>query len=284
MAMAEQQNAAEALQQIFLHRFGETLQVPQGQTGTQALLGLGQHRSHRRYSARPVEPALLRLLSASALSAPSKSDLQQADILNVTEPALRDALAALLPSMPWVRKAPVFLVFLANGRRIRKIAAQRDKPFANDHLDAFFNAVVDTGIVLGQFLVAAEAAGLGCCPISVIRNHASEVSRLLRLPDLVIPVAGLCLGYPADEGEISPRLPLSLTLHQNRFDDGDLASEVATYDQRRERFQPIQNQRSTDRFGRADVYGWSEDKARQYAEPQRQDFGAFVRGKGFCLD
>jgi nitroreductase/FMN reductase [NAD(P)H] len=31
-------------------------------------------------------------------------------------------------------------------------------------------------------------------------------------------------------------------------------------------------------------YGWSEDKARQYGVPQRTDFGAFVRGKGFKLD
>ena len=247
--MAEQQKAEEALKQTFLCRFGETLEVPQGQVGTRILLGLGQHRSHRRYARRPVEATLLRLLCACALSAPSKSDLQQADILNVTEPALREALAALLPSMPWVREAPVFLVFLANGRRIREIATLRDKPFANDHLDSFFNPVVDAGIVLGQFLVAAEAAGLGCCPISVIRNHASEVSRLLSLPDLVIPVAGLCLGYPADEGEISPRLPLSLTLHQNRFDDGNLAAEVAAYDRRRERLQPPQEQRAIDRFG-----------------------------------
>ncbi len=35
---------------------------------------------------------------------------------------------------------------------------------------------------------------------------------------------------------------------------------------------------------RRSLYGWSEDKARQYAEPTRTDFGCFVRGKGFRLD
>jgi FMN reductase [NAD(P)H] len=47
---------------------------------------------------------------------------------------------------------------------------------------------------------------------------------------------------------------------------------------------PYRNQRDPARFGAASFYGWSEDKARQYAVPLRADFGAFVRAKGFCLD
>ena len=60
----------------------------------------------------------------------------------------------------------------------------RNKPFANDHLDAFLNAAVDAGLVLMNFIRAAEAVGLGCCPISVIRNHIDEVAELLELPIL----------------------------------------------------------------------------------------------------
>ena len=47
---------------------------------------------------------------------------------------------------------------------------------------------------------------------------------------------------------------------------------------------PYRSQRDVARFGAASFYGWSEDKARQYAEPLRADFGAFVRAKGFRLD
>ena len=53
---------------------------------------------------------------------------------------------------------------------------------------------------------------------------------------------------------------------------------------RRAALRPYRHQREPERFGRAEFYGWSEDKARQYANPARADFGAFVRGKGFCLD
>ena len=67
----------------------------------------------------------------------------------------------------------------------------RGKPFPNDHLDLFFNATVDAAIVLATFVRAAEAVGLGCCPISVIRDHAPTISDMLALPDKVIPVAGM---------------------------------------------------------------------------------------------
>ncbi|NJM34133.1 MAG: NADPH-dependent oxidoreductase, partial [Rhodomicrobium sp.] len=66
----------------------------------------------------------------------------------------------------------------------------RGHPFANDHLDAFFNAACDAAIALTAFILAAEARGLGCTPISAIRNHAEAVSELLGLPDHVFPFVG----------------------------------------------------------------------------------------------
>jgi nitroreductase len=275
---------AGAIQAALSERFGEDLEVDQATRGLEELSRLAARRVHRRYLARDVEPALMRILCACALSAPSKSDLQQADIVIVRAKATRDAIGALLPEMPWLPQAPVFLVFLANGRRLPQISRMRGKPFPNDHLDLFFNASVDAAIVLATFLRAADAAGLGCCPISVIRDHAAKIGAMLELPDKVVPVAGLCVGWPADDGVLSPRLPLSTTLHEERFTETDLAGEVERYDRRRAETRPFRNQREPERFGQAEFYGWSEDKARQYAKPQRADFGAFVRGKGFHLD
>lgn len=265
-------------------RFGERIEADDTQPGLDELTRMAARRVCRNYTDKDVPADVLRLLCACALSAPSKSDLQQADIVIVRDPAKRHAIADLLPEMPWVRGAPVFLVFLANGRRVPKIAAMRGKPFPNDHLDLFFNASVDAAIVLATFLQAAGAAGLGCCPISVIRDHVRTVSALLELPAKVVPVAGLTLGWPAEEGAISPRLPLALTVHEDRFDDADLAQQIDAYDHRRAAVRPFRRQRDAARFGEAGFYGWSEDKARQYAVPQRADFGAFVRAQGFRLD
>ncbi len=256
----------------------------QGCQGLDELARIAGQRSHRRFEPRAVEPALVRLLCACALSAPSKSDLQQRDILWVRDQEKQRAITALIPDMPWIADAPVFLVFLANGLRLPAIAQLRNKPFPNDHLDLFFNAAVDGALVLATFMRAAAAVGLGCCPISAIRDRPDVVSDLLALPERVIPIAGLCVGWPAEAGGITPRLGLDATLHEDRYDTGDLARRLDAYDRRREARRPYRRQRAPERWGKAAAYGWSEDKARHYAEPFRTDFGAFVRGKGFRLD
>jgi nitroreductase/FMN reductase [NAD(P)H] len=273
---------AQTIRDCLSKRFGETIAVDDTLSGLDTLVRIAGRRVHRRYSDRPVDAALLRLLCACALSAPSKSDLQQADIVIVNK-ADQATIADLIPDQPFIRVAPAFLVFLANGRRLPELSRMRGKPFPNDHLDQFFNAAVDGGIVLATFLVAADAVGLGTCPISVIRDHSQRVSDMLKLPQRVIPVAGLCVGWPSEAGHLSARLGLESTVHQGHHDEGDLAARIDAYDRRRAAIHGYKP-RDPARWGEAAFYGWSEDKARQYGVPQRADFGAFVRRKGFCLD
>ncbi|MEL6748452.1 MAG: nitroreductase family protein, partial [Pseudomonadota bacterium] len=194
-------------------------------------------------------------------------------------------LGALPDSQGWVTGAPALLIFCGNNARQRAHHARHDLPFPNDHLDAFFNASIDAGIALATCVVAAEAAGLGCCPISTIRDAIDDVSAILGLPDHVFPVAGLALGYPARaQYERSPRLGLSATVHIDRFDQAAQGAGVTAYDARRAAQQPYAKQRDPDRFGHAPAYTWSLDKARQYSVAQRTDFGAYIRRQGFKLD
>ena len=280
--MSEKENLTR-MESATAERFGEKISAGAEQQGADSLARMLEHRSHRRYTAQAVHPELLKLLFACALSAPSKSDLQQADIVHVSAADKRKTIADLIPDNPWVRAAPVFLIFCGDNRRTRQVADLRGKPFANDHLDAFMNAAVDAGIVLASFIHAAEAAGLGCCPISSVRNHAQAVSDLLELPDWVFPLAGLCVGYPSEPGMITSRLQLDVTVHTDRFDESGVAGKIDAYDRRRYARQQYKKQRDVARFGTAELYGWSEDKARQYAKPERADFGSFIRGKRFNL-
>ena len=164
---------AKAITAALQHRFGEQIPVDENLAGLDELARIAGRKVHRRYLDKAVDPALLRLLCACALSAPSKSDLQQADIVILDKPE-QSIIADLIPDLPLIRTAPAFLVFLASGRRLPEIAKMRGKPFPNDHLDQFFNAAVDAGIVLATFLAAADAVGLGTCPISVIRDHSQR--------------------------------------------------------------------------------------------------------------
>ena len=257
-------------------RFGDAPNVPAEADVLEWMAARGVCRAYR---SDPVGSDLLRTLCGVALSSPSKSDLQQRDIVIVTDPATRTRLDQMT-GFDWQPAAPVLLVFCANHARFHECHRMAGVPMANDHLDGFFNAAVDAGIALAAFVSAAEHVGLGCCPLSVLRNHAAEVSELLGLPDRVIPVAGLTVGWPDRPPRIAPRLSLRATVHEDRFDP-DLETGIHEYDRRRG---APARQRLTDRFGEKADYGWSDDKARQYADPQRADWGEFVRGKGFRLD
>jgi nitroreductase/FMN reductase [NAD(P)H] len=273
----------DRIQRAVAERYGSQPTVIEDWPGLDELARMAEHRSHRKFAGRSVEAALLQLLFACAFSAPSKSDLQQADIVHVADRAKIKTIADGIPDMPWIADAPVFLVFLANNRRLRQIGEWRGKPFANDHLDHFLNAAVDAALVMMSFIRAAEAVGLGACPVSHVRNHPHELARLLALPDGVFPVAGLCVGYPAEPGRITPRLPLEATVHVDRYDETGIREKIDAYDRRRHALAPYRKQRYADRYANVDFYGWSEDKARQYSVPERADFGAFVRDKGFSL-
>jgi nitroreductase len=266
-------------------RFGQDVEldgeVPDDPWLHQVLL----RRTQRRYADRPVPESLVRLLLAAAFSASSKSDFQQASVIWLKDRGRRDRLAALFPDMPWIGAAPVFLVFLGDARRLEKLGELRGHKQPNGALEGFFNATVDAALALQTCTLAAETLGLGCCPISALRNHIATVGEILELPDKVFPVAGLCLGYPAQTGFISMRLPLDATVHIDRYDESGLEAGVDGYDRRRDTRHSLHDrQRAPERFGVAEFYGWSEDKARQAVIPEGVGFAAWLRAHGFTFD
>ena len=275
---------AQSIQAALSERFGERLDVD-ALPGLDELARIAAHRVQRRYLAREVAPGLLRLLCACALSAPSKSDLQQGDILIIREKAKRQAIADLLPEMPWLREAPVFLVFLANGRRLPRIAQMRGKPFPNDHLDLFFNATVDAAIVLATFLRAAEAVGLGCCPISVIRDHAARHQRDARAAGQghsdrrhVRRLAGGGGRHHAAAAARHSRCTRSVSTRAI----SPVRSRVTTAAAPPSR--PIAISASPNASAARNSTAGRRTRRGNMPSPLRADFGAFVRAKGFHLD
>jgi FMN reductase [NAD(P)H] len=267
-------------------RFGDGGATAAGTPDSELIHRVLARKTVRRYSATAPEESLLDLLTAAALSASAKSDFQQASILRVTEPAKRAAIGALFPAMPWIGTSPVFFVFLGDARRLQRIGELRGKPVRNGTLEGFFNAAIDAALAMQTMILCAESAGLGVCPISVIRNEIDTVAKILALPDLVFPVAGLCVGYPAGEGYVSLRLPRRTTTHREAYDDSALAQDVDDYDRRRDARHsiPKEQHRSNAEYGEAAFYGWSEDKARQAAKAEGAAFPPYLRTHGFTFD
>jgi len=267
-------------------RFGDGGPACEGAEDNDVIRRVLSRKTVRRYSDRMPSEDLLDLLVASALSASAKSDFQQASILRVRDPQKRTAIGALFPSMPWIGISPVFFVFLGDARRLHRIGELRGKPVENGTLEGFFNASIDAALAMQTMIICAESVGLGVCPISVIRNEVDKVASVLGLPDLVFPVAGLCLGYPSGEGFVSLRLPRGVTTHADRYDDSALAAGIDDYDRRRNAIHaiPKEQQRSNAEFGEAAFYGWSEDKARQAAKAEGAAFPPYLRAHGFSFD
>lgn len=265
------------LESALSKRFGESFDVSSlSVEQAQALSEIAGHAVHRKWSDRPIDPGLMRLLVACALSAPSKSDLQQASIIQVRDASQKNRIAGLVPQFTWFPSAPELLVFCGDGLRTREIFSKAEQPFPNEHLDQFFNAVVDGTLVMQNFMRAASAVGLVYCPISVVRDRAWELDRILGLPNHVFPIAALCLGYPSHPGRILPRLGLEATFHVDHYDTSHLPASLDAYDQRR-----IQSALSANVPGTPTA--WTEDKLKQYTRPQRADWGEYIRSKGFIL-
>ena len=265
-------------------RYGFDLEIPADvPDGVQALLN---RRVIRKYKTNPISEQTMALLLSAAQSAPTKSNLQQYSIVIIRDPEVRNAVSELVPSMPWVRNAPVIAIFLGDVRRIRRLAEIRGHTYQNNNADTFMNAAVDAALAMQCFITAADYLGLGTCPISYARNRIDDLAEILDLPDGVFPISGLCIGYPDDAGYVSMRLPQKVVVHQDLYNDDDLETDVKDYDDRNhERFALTPTkQRHTDKYGVLEKCTWSENVARQLSLPERAGFADYLKRKGINLE
>ena len=259
----------------------ELAQSGLGPDATAALSRILSRRSYRRFTDQPVTEALRTALLACAQSASAKSDLQQYSILDLRDPAKKAALAELCDTA-WMADAPVLLVFCGDLRRARRLCGLRGHAYAQNTLDSFMNGAVDAALAMQAMILAGEAAGLGCCCISQVRKRLPEVAELFNLPDGVFPIAGLAAGWPGEARDVTRRLPPSIVVHRDTYDNADLDAEIDGYDQRRHAARPLGKQINPEKFGTAQFYGWSENAARGLAQPSDLGgLGDFLRARGF---
>jgi FMN reductase [NAD(P)H] len=194
-------------------------------------------------------------------------------------------IADWIGTMDWIAAAPVFLVWCGDMRRGQRLCDLHDMSHANNNLDTFLNTAVDCSLAMGLFIAAADAVGLGTCPISYVRSHIEKVTPLLGLPPGVYPLAGLTVGWPAFRRPVAMRLPPSIVVHRERYDDSTLELDCRAYDARRAEREPI----ATASLKNNDVYppregvSWSENVARQLSVPERFGFAAYLKTRGFEL-
>lgn len=186
---------------------------------------LRSHRSIRHFTDAPVSDEQRAEIIASAQAASTSSFLQCTSIIRITDPALREQLVPLTGGQQHVAQAAEFWVFCADFNRHLQICPQAQLGLAEQLLIG----VVDTALLAQNALIAAESLGLGGVYIGGLRNSIEAVTELLALPQHVLPLFGLCLGWPADNPDIKPRMPAAMLVHENRYQPLDNAL-LADYD------------------------------------------------------
>lgn len=183
------------------------------------------HRSVRHFTEEPITLAQREAIIAAAQAASSSSFLQCSSIIRVTDPALREQFVTLSGGQQHVGQAAEFWVFCADFNRHLQICPDAQLGLAEQLL----LGVVDTALMGQNAMTAAESLGLGGVYIGGIRNNIAAVTELLALPKHVLPLFGLCLGWPADNPDVKPRLPAAMVVHENRYQPVDEAV-LAAYD------------------------------------------------------
>jgi len=237
---------------------------------------LQSHRSIRKFEETPVEQSLIEACIQSGQAAATSSFIQACTVIQVTDPQTRAKLCECAAGQIYVKESPVFLVFCADMMRHRGACEMHGSPMLYGFTEQFLTASLDCALFAQNVLIAAESSGLGGCYIGAIRNKIAVADNLLGLPDLVYPVFGMCLGYPAQNPEIKPRLPLDVVLKQEKYDDDGDQALIRDYDER------VRNYYKT-RTGGTKDNSWSEQISDMLVKEARPHMLDFLKSKGFLL-
>ena len=232
------------------------------------------HRSIRQFQNRPIQTDLFQDLIKAGQAAASSNFFQAVTIIRVTDLKKRAKLASLANNQAYVETAAEFLVFCADMNRAASCCDLHGAKANTGFTEQFIIATVDAALVAQNIVVASESAGLGICYIGALRNNPSEVSTVLDLPNDTYPVFGLCLGWPDQDPEVKPRLPIDVVLRENSYGIGEDGLNLGNYDE------AVRGYYAT-RSSNQKSMSWSEQMSGLLSKESRPHMLDFLQTKGF---
>lgn len=164
----------------------------------EVLTQIKNRKSVRVFEERPINSETKRLILNAAFEAPTAGAMMFYTILDITDQSLKDKLAVLCDNQPFIAKAPMVLIFLADYQRWYDTYCYAEcnprKPGEGD----LILACADTLIAAQNTVIAAESLGVGSCYIGDVIENGETMRELLELPDYVVPAAMLVYGYPTE--------------------------------------------------------------------------------------
>lgn len=180
---------------------------------------INTRRSIRKYSDREVTDELLHRLLSEASRTQTMGNMQLYSVVVTRSSEMKAKLAPAHFNQPMVTEAPVVLTFCADFNRASEWCRCRKAEPGYDNFLSFLNAATDALLYTQTFCNLAEEEGLGLCYLGTTVYMPQMIIDTLRLPQLVMPVATITLGWPDENPSLSDRLPLESFIHDETYHD-----------------------------------------------------------------
>lgn len=193
-------------------------------------------RSVRAYQDRPVDRDTVDAIVHAAMRAPTAGNMMLYSIIEIEDQAIKDELAVSCDNQPFIARAPLVLLFLADYQRwfdvfvtsdVRSHCEAEGKEFRFPGEGDLLLACCDALIAAQTAVIAAESLGIGSCYIGDIMENYEVHRELLNLPQYAFPVALLCFGYAktvSSARKLTPRFPQETIHFRNRYERLDKAT------------------------------------------------------------
>ncbi|MBR6978304.1 MAG: nitroreductase family protein [Prevotella sp.] len=180
---------------------------------------INTRRSIRKYKSDDIADSLLNRLLSQASRTQTMGNLQLYSVVVTRNAEMKKRLAVAHFNQGMVTEAPVVLTICADFRRTTDWCLLRDANPGYDNFLSFINAASDALLFTQTFCNLAEEEGLGCCYLGTTVYMPQTIIDTLHLPQLVMPVATITLGWPDENPPLTDRLPLDAFVHQETYAD-----------------------------------------------------------------
>lgn len=193
------------------------------------------HRSIRQFTSQKIDQETLELILKSACNGSTTGNMQLYSIIVTEDKERMKEMAPFHFNQPIATHAPLLLTFCADFNRFNKYCLYRGaKTDAYNNIQSYHWAVIDAVIAAQNACVAAESLGLGICWLGTITYNVDKFIEYLKLPENVIPIACISMGYPASVPELTDKLPVEAFIHKETYHDYT-ASDIDKYYEEKEK-------------------------------------------------
>lgn len=160
--------------------------------------GIYNRKSVRQYEEKEIPKDIKEAILRAAFEAPTAGNQMLYSIIDVTDQNLKDKLAETCDHQPFIAKAPLVLIFLADTRRWLDAYKEAGLDAREPGMGDLFLAMQDAIIAAQNAVVAAESFGIGSCYIGDILENVELHRELLGLDPYTVPISMLVMGYPTE--------------------------------------------------------------------------------------